>query len=372
MPMRHKIRNLFVLSVLVTGGLTLAATPKDTAKVEAEMAQLTEQIKHQEAAGDWQNAGTLASQLVGLTIRHYGKVHARTKDALWVMAGIYERAEMWRQYLAVIKRLQTVAESLYSQEKDSEQLARYAYVLGQAHVRVGNYTDAAHEYQRAVAMIEKSGELRDQYRYLSALAETLEKLEKWEDAEKTYQRAAIAAESLGDYTFGYALDAINRLYEKIYTMTGRVHPDAEALNKRRIEAWSSLNDRVVSVGAAYEDLGDVYLATARYADAEAAYRRAVAISKKRYGEDNKVATSPVSGLAQALAMQNRLDEASALYLETIAVWEKESIAPWTSIVVRWQSFAELLATAGKKEKAAQFKQRVDALSTRHTASGSKR
>ena len=366
--MRHKITILSVVTLLTTLGTALAAAPKEDEKVEVELVQLTERVKQQEAAGDPQSAAASAS----VTIRHYGKAHAKTKDALWVMAGIYERAELWPQYLAVIKRLHTVAKSLYGQDKNSIDLARYAYILGQAYARVADYADAAREYQQAVAMVENSDDFRSEYKYLSALAEAFEELEKWEDAEKTLQRAATVAEKFGDYTFGYALDAINRLYEKIYAKSGRVHPEAEALNKRRIEAWANLEDRVVSVGAAYEDLGDVYLATNRYADAEAAYRQAVAISKKRYGEKNKVATSPVSGLAQALAMQKRLDEAGKLFMETIAIWKKESIAPWAHIIARWRSYIDILAAAGENDKAENFQRRVDALTERHGAPTGKR
>lgn len=370
--MRRKMNIVLLFLMLVTSAPGTVFAASDTQKVEAELQQLIEQIRYQEEQRNLDEAVRLAGELINRTIDHFGNVDNRTKDALWVMAGIYERAGMWPHYLSVIKRLHSMAQSLYGNAGPRDELARYSYILGQAYVRAGNYADAVPQYQQALATNQNSENYRDQCRYMTALAETYERLENWDDAERAYQKAATTAEKLKDETFPYALDSIYRLYEKLYNRSGRMHPQAESLNKRRIDAWSRLKDREVSVGAAYEDLGDVYFARARYGDAETAYRKAAAISQKRYGRDNKVATVPLSKLAQALAMQQRLEEADALYLHTISVWEKEDIPPSASITSRWHRYLELLSAAGETERAIQLQGRIDALSDRRVSSENRR
>ena len=75
----------------------------------------------------------------------------------------------------------------------------------------------------------------------------------------------------------------------------------------------------------YDELGLLFKEKARYAEAEALFRRALAIREARYGPNDPSVATPLNNLAELLRVTNRLAEAESLLRRALAIGE--AIAP---------------------------------------------
>jgi tetratricopeptide (TPR) repeat protein len=76
----------------------------------------------------------------------------------------------------------------------------------------------------------------------------------------------------------------------------------------------------------YGELGQLFNAKARYAEAESMSRRALAIDEARYGPDHPTVAIRLNNLAQLLKATNRLDEAEPMMRRALRIFEA-SYAP---------------------------------------------
>ena len=104
------------------------------------------------------------------------------------------------------------------------------------------------------------------------------------------------------------------------------YPEAETAARQMIAAAEALSsqDRPAQIALGYNYLGHVYLAWGHWADAEAAFKRALALNEEALGPDHLRVAITADNLAQAYRFQKRFDEAEPLYARAIKIAEKAS------------------------------------------------
>jgi len=75
----------------------------------------------------------------------------------------------------------------------------------------------------------------------------------------------------------------------------------------------------IPIGIDLNNLAELLTDTNRLSEAEPLYRRALAISEKRYGADHPNVATGLNNLAELLGATNRLSEAEPLYRRAVRV-----------------------------------------------------
>jgi tetratricopeptide (TPR) repeat protein len=97
---------------------------------------------------------------------------------------------------------------------------------------------------------------------------------------------------------------------------------------------------------------------ARFADAEALYRRALAIREKALGPDHPDVATSLNNLAELYRHQGRYAEAEPLYKQALAIWEKALGPEHPDVAISLNNLALLYSDQGKYAQAEPLYQRA--------------
>ncbi|MGH9648983.1 MAG: tetratricopeptide repeat protein, partial [Terriglobales bacterium] len=179
---------------------------------------------------------------------------------------------------------------------------------------------------------------------LLPLVERYEALGKLEPAERIALRMLEVLEQAGGPANPFLVPAVDKLAH-IYQAQKR-WSDAEVFLKRslaiteaayREEGMSDANPRVFS---AIEALAELYMAAGRFTDAEAMFQRMITAMKKFYGKDAPMLDLVWTRLGDAARMQQHYAEAEAAYQRAIAAAGKDNPFRDAALVGLAGTFAE--------------------------------
>ncbi len=181
--------------------------------------------------------------------------------------------------------------------------------------------------------------------------EVLERLGKPTEAERSLRRALELAATWNQRT------AMQRAAEHLMYVVGNQNADPEH-GLRYWELASGLAQGQPRLEAsATEALGLVRTTQGRYAEAEAAHRRALAIWDKLLGSQHPRVAAARNNLATVLGSQHRRGEALAQHREALAVWEQTLGPHHPHVAASRANIAGLLHGQGNYEAAAaEFRQ----------------
>lgn len=123
--------------------------------------------------------------------------------------------------------------------------------------------------------------------------------------------------------------------------------DLEAALRAAHEAFAETDPRYLGAVA---DLGRVYIALGRYRDAEALYRKAVAVCA-RYLPWHPLLAASLSDLAEAFRLQGRYDEAEPLHRRALAIRERHFGSDNLLVADSLHNLAETLRAQGEYAEA---------------------
>lgn len=99
-------------------------------------------------------------------------------------------------------------------------------------------------------------------------------------------------------------------------------PEAIELQQRAADAFGRLDPDGVQRGLALNELGAAYRGARKATEARAAYQQALDILRARLGDESDAVAATRNGLANTAMLDGRFEEAQALYLAALAVFEK--------------------------------------------------
>jgi tetratricopeptide (TPR) repeat protein len=234
------------------------------------------------------------------------------------------RASLRHDYALYAEALDDASFGLRVSEGQPLAEASLHEILGLLKMRIGNYKEALHHFNRTRVMRER--ELGRDHPDVATILSNLGSLYctqgKYAEADPLYQRA------LG-------------IREKAL---GPEHPDvAQSLN----------------------NLAELYRAQGKYAQAEPLYQRALEIREKALGPEHPdVAQSP-NNLARLYYAQGKYAEAEPLFQRALGIREKALGPEHPDVAQALENYALLLRQTGRESQAAEMEARAKAIRARH-------
>jgi tetratricopeptide (TPR) repeat protein len=226
---------------------------------------------------------------------------------------------------ATFQRALVVAQRAFGPE--SPEVAGVLNDLGMTFKFAGRFDEAETAYAQALTIVESQpdpdpDDLASLYHNLGGLAHAVGEHERAEPlARRSIElRERIAgpravAVLLDRSAYAAILDALQRPVEAAATIRDLLDDLVVALGSDHPEVGVALNN----LAAIVQRRGDL-------GEAEALYRRVVAINESRFGAGSARLAVPLNNLATVLRKQDRLDEAERLYRRALALLEAE-VAP---------------------------------------------
>lgn len=169
-------------------------------------------------------------------------------------------------------------------------------------------------------------------------------------AEPLLRRAAAIFEELGD---GAALAACKVELASVAARR-RNFAEAERLDLEGIQGWeATLGPDSERVGAALNNLANLYYDQKRWPEAEAAHLRAIAIKRKVFGEEHYYVAQSMSNLANVYVEQGRLAEAEKLAQDALAIKRRVLAPDHFEIGVSIHNLGDVALKAGQAGRAAE-------------------
>ena len=241
--------------------------------------------------------------------------------------------------------------------------------LADKYEALGKVEPAERIYVRMLEVLEQVGGPASPFLVpaVEKLARLYQAQQRWTDAETYFKRslaihqAAYREEGMPEEN-PRVFRAVENLAE-LYMAAGR-YADAEVMFKRVLASM----EKVTGPDAPLVDLvltrlGDAARLQQHYADAEAAYQRAV-----KAGKDSPFHDAPLVGLAEVYTAQRKYKEAEPLFQEAIAAQE-EMLGPENPDLVRTlESYAALLRATNRAAEAAKLEARANKIKAATEAS----
>ena len=197
---------------------------------------------------------------------------------------------------------------------------------------------------------------------LSALGGLARDNENFKEAAGYLERAlsALQAANAPPLDVASAMDDLG----DVYGLLGRFD-DGEHLLKQGIELLDRSFGKKAETELHYDkmlnDLGNLYLDAGRLPDAEAAMRRALAITRARNGDAHPNVAATMGNLATVLKHQARHAEAEKLYQQTLQVYERLYGPNHPTTAIGLNNLANVYSAQGKHDAAAGLQERVLAI-----------
>jgi tetratricopeptide (TPR) repeat protein len=133
----------------------------------------------------------------------------------------------------------------------------------------------------------------------------------------------------------------------VYKAQGR-YAEAEPAYRRSLAIWEkALGPEHPDVATALVSLAGLYLAQGRYAEAEPAYRRSLAIREKALGPDHPDVATALNNLAELYRAQGRYAEAEPAYRQSLAIREKALGPEHPDVAAALNNLASLYQAQGR-------------------------
>ncbi|HJY80179.1 MAG TPA: tetratricopeptide repeat protein [Candidatus Binatia bacterium] len=285
-------------------------------------------------------------------------------------------------------RVQKLAEANAALEAFAPLISKDTFAQAQAMLSCGDVLGAEHKFVEIAGTFRTIREQADvvEARALFEAGKLAEERIDWPAANAHYaraaklqptnweyaQRAGILAYRMGDYataaSFAEAtLDFVNSAFGPgaretatalnnlalAYQSLARYN-EAEALYRQAIAIERALGEDNPGVAAIYNNLALTYQSLARYSEAEVFYRQAIAIDEKVLGKDNPGVAAIYNNLAALLQDQRKYSEAEPLYRKAIEIDEKVLGKDHPTVAIRYNNLASLLQDEGKYDQAAKL------------------
>jgi len=265
--------------------------------------------------------------------------------------GAYEDAmRSYQQALAILEKLRG--------REHTEVLMVLANIAG-LHLAQGRFIEAESIYQRCLRYAEKNW--GPQHPVTAALLIEMDPLYelqgRYEEAEAGLRRAVAiidAWQAPRHVDGGVALITLSRFFLR----QGRFE-EAEALSRRalniiRMQAKAAKISNPLVLVVANAVLGVAANARGSYAEAEAQLRPVIAPAEQVFGAESPSLANILLELAAALAGQNKDDEAQALYLRALAIFEKQNGPQHPAVGLVVERLAALAYSRGRLEEADRY------------------
>jgi tetratricopeptide (TPR) repeat protein len=139
------------------------------------------------------------------------------------------------------------------------------------------------------------------------------------------------------------------------------HFDEALLWAHLAQAWVHRVDAVAVEDNILIGLGNIYETTGRYAEAQAAYERALQIREKTDGATDGSLGQPLLGLGLVLSDQARWPEAAAMYRRALKIQEKVMASDHPDIAMTLTNLASVLIHLDRPDEALATAQRAHAI-----------
>ncbi len=219
--------------------------------------------------------------------------------------------------------------------------------------QLGLYDDAATLARESLVLSDQAegGDPAEAAEGLLNLGTIYELQGKTDDAEPLLRRALMAFAGVGDRT---GLAACKMELSSVASRRRR-YADAEGLALAAIADWSAtLGPDSERVGAALNNLANMYYDQKRWVDAERAHLRAIAIKTKVFGEEHYYVAQSMSNLANVYIEQERLAEAEALAQKALAIKRRVLPPEHFEIGISIHNLGDVAQKAGHSERAAEL------------------
>ena len=179
------------------------------------------------------------------------------------------------------------------------------------------------------------------------------------EAEKQFEAALKEAEAFGPDEVRLAT-SLNEL-GLVYDAQGR-YAEAEPLYQRSMAIWEkALGPDHPDVGQSLNYLGLLYFGQGRYAEAEPLYQRALAIWEKVLGPEHPDVAYSLNNLAILYQVQGRYEEAETHFVWVLAIREDALGLDHPSVAASLEDYAALLRQTGRATEATEMEARAKAI-----------
>jgi CHAT domain-containing protein/tetratricopeptide (TPR) repeat protein len=143
----------------------------------------------------------------------------------------------------------------------------------------------------------------------------------------------------------------------LYQAQGR-YAQAEPLYKRSLAIKEkALGPDHPDVALSLNNLAELYRAQGSYAEAEPAYKRSLVIWEKSVGPDHPHVAAFLNNLASLYVAQGRYTDAEPRYLRSLAIWEKSLGSDHPNVAFSLNNLGLLYQAQGRYAEAEQFYER---------------
>ncbi|MGH9532992.1 MAG: tetratricopeptide repeat protein [Terriglobales bacterium] len=237
--------------------------------------------------------------------------------------------------------------------------------LAEKYEALGKFEPAERICLRMLELLEQAGGPANPFLVpaVDKLAQIYKGQKRWTDAETYYKRSLAITESAyreegmadeNPRVFS-AIEALAELY-----MAASRYTDAEAMFRRMIAAMEKFYGKdAPMLDLVWTRLGDAAKAQQRFADAEAAYQRAITAA----GKDNPFRDGALVGLAETFAVQGKYKEAEPLYQQAMAAQEEVLGLENPDLIATLEKYAALLRATDRPAEAAKLEARAKKIKT---------
>jgi tetratricopeptide (TPR) repeat protein len=135
-------------------------------------------------------------------------------------------------------------------------------------------------------------------------------------------------------------------------------PEAIELQQRAADAFGRLDPAGVQRGLALNELGAAYRGARKATEAKAAYQQALDILRARLGDESDAVAATRNGLANTAMLDGRFEEAQALYLAALGVFEKRLGPTHFRTVTAYNNLGVVLAEQERYAEALPYFEKV--------------
>ncbi|MCI0355764.1 MAG: tetratricopeptide repeat protein [Acidobacteria bacterium] len=300
----------------------------------------------------------LSSLLLLTTIAPWPVAQTPPESALAAPIRAVETALDARDFAGAEKLLGPLLEQVGRAGPPLEALSLLALV--ESYEALGQLEPAERISLRMLEVLEQAGGPANPFLLpaMDKLARIYQAQKRWSDAESLLKRslaiteAAYREEGMSDEN-PRVFSAIEALAE-LYMAAGR-YTDAEAMFQRMSAAMEKFYGKdAPMLDLVWTRLGDAARAQERYADAEAAYQRAIKVA----GTDNPFRDAALVGLAEVFAAQGKYKEAEPLFQQAMAA-QAEVLGPENpDLIATLGKYAALLRATNRAAEAAKLEARA--------------
>ena len=225
-------------------------------------------------------------------------------------------------------------------------------------------------FQRILIIVENASQRnnRDIIMWSRNLGMIYQQTGRYAPAEPLFKRAVTLAEQTDAEWLPHELLTAADFYQA----WGK-YEQAEALAKRALTireqalqpSWGV--DAQLDVAVCLNGLGTIYLAAGKPDQAEAVYRRSLALIQTFMSADQADLAPHLEGLAAALRAQRKYDQAEPLYQRALAITEKNLGADHPNTAVLLDKYAGLLDEMKKPAAAKTLRERAETIRKQNAA-----